>query len=68
MGCYRPRKFEKIDSVQVDARTVNDVKVSADGKISIISREGASNRRNGIVILDTTNPYDVKTLQSTQQI
>ena len=57
-----PGNLKKIDSVQVDARTVNDVKVSADGKISIISREGASNRRNGIVILDTTNPYDVKTL------
>lgn len=57
-----PANLKKIDSVQVDARTVNDVKVSADGKISIISREGASNRRNGIVILDTTNPYDVKTL------
>ena len=57
-----PANLKKIDSVQVDARTVNDVKVSADGKISIISREGASNRRNGIVILDTTNPYDVKIL------
>ena len=57
-----PGNLKKIDSVQVDARTVNDVKVSADGKISIISREGASNRRNGIVILDTTNPYDVKIL------
>ncbi len=57
-----PGNLKKIDSVQVDARTVNDVKVSADGKISILSREGASSRRNGIVILDTTNPYDVKTL------
>ena len=55
-----PSNLKKIDSVQVDARTVNDVKVSADGKISIISREGASNRRNGIVILDTTEPYNVK--------
>ena len=49
-----------IDTVTVDARTVNDVKVSEDGAICIISREGASSRKNGIVILDCTNPYDVK--------
>ena len=62
-----PGNLKKIDSVKVDARTVNDVKVSSDGKISIISREGASNRRNGIVILDTTNPYDVKILSEYTQ-
>ncbi|MDH5643410.1 MAG: Ig-like domain-containing protein, partial [Gemmatimonadota bacterium] len=50
------------DSVVVDARTVNDVKVSEDGRIAVISREGASNRRNGIVILDVTDAHDVKTL------
>ncbi len=49
-----------IDTVTVDARTVNDVKVSEDGSLCIISREGASSRKNGIVILDCTNPYDVK--------
>ena len=55
-----PSNILKIDSVQVDARTVNDVKVSEDGKIAIISREGASNRKNGIIIIDVTNPRDVK--------
>ena len=55
-----PSKIKKIDSVQVDARTVNDVKVSQDGKICVISREGASNRKNGIIIIDVTNPKDVK--------
>ena len=55
-----PANILKIDSVQVDARTVNDVKVSEDGKICIISREGASNRKNGIIIIDVSNPYDVK--------
>ncbi len=49
-----------IDTVTVDARTVNDVKVSADGTVCVISREGASNRRNGLVILDCTNPYEVQ--------
>ncbi|WP_420461756.1 hypothetical protein [Candidatus Palauibacter sp.] len=47
------------DSIVVDARTTNDVKVSEDGEICVISREGASNRRNGIVILDCQNPQDV---------
>ncbi|NQW03385.1 MAG: hypothetical protein HQ485_05100 [Acidobacteria bacterium] len=47
---------EKIGEVKVDARTVNDVKVSEDGRIAVISREGASNRRNGFVIIDVSNP------------
>ncbi len=44
-----------IDAIHVDARTVNDVKVSEDGRIAVISREGASNRRNGLVILDVSD-------------
>ena len=59
-----PANIVKIDSVQVDARTVNDVKVSEDGKICIISREGASNRKNGIVILDVTNPRQVEIIST----
>jgi hypothetical protein len=52
------------DSVVVDARTTNDVKVSEDGSVCVISREGASNRRNGIVILDCRNPYDIQILST----
>ena len=48
------------DSIVVDARTTNDVKVSEDGAVCVISREGASNRRNGIVILDCSNPRDIR--------
>ena len=55
-----PGNLKKIDSVQVDARTVNDVKVSQNGKICVISREGASNRKNGMILIDVTNPRDVK--------
>lgn len=55
-----PANLTKIDSVQVDARTVNDVKVSEDGRIAVISREGASNRRNGLVLYDVSDPHDVK--------
>ena len=51
-----PSNIFKTDSIQVDARTTNDVKASPDGRYGVISREGASNRRNGIVILDLANP------------
>lgn len=54
-----PAGIQLIDSVKVDARTVNDVKVSEDGKVAVISREGASNRKNGLVIIDVSNPRDV---------
>ena len=51
-----PANMERIATVNIDARTVNDVKVSADGRTCILSREGASNRKNGIVIVDVTDP------------
>lgn len=44
------------DSLQLDARTVNDVKVAPDGRYAALSREGASNRRNGVVVLDLADP------------
>lgn len=53
-----PGKIEKLHEVKVDARTVNDVKVSEAGDIAVISREGASDRRNGIVILGVGNPRE----------
>ena len=51
-----PSAMALIDTVRVDARTVNDVKVSEDAKFAVISREGASNRKNGLVILDVSDP------------
>ena len=48
-----------IDTITVDARTVNDVKISEDGRVGVITREGASNRKNGFVILDVSDPYNV---------
>jgi hypothetical protein len=50
-----PANIYQAATVRVDARTVNDVKVSEDGAICVISREGASNRRNGLVILDCSD-------------
>jgi hypothetical protein len=51
-----PTNPVRTDSIQVDARTVNDVKVSPDGRYAALSREGASSRRNGVVILDLADP------------
>ncbi len=50
----------KTDSVKVDARTINDVMISPDGRYGVLSREGASNRVNGVVILDLANPAHPK--------
>jgi hypothetical protein len=44
------------DSIEVDARVINSVKVSEDGKWLAATREGASNRRNGIVFFSLEDP------------
>ena len=44
------------DSMQLDARRINDVKIHPDNRIGILTREGASDRRNGFVILDLADP------------
>ena len=46
--------------MKVDARLVNDISTTADGKILVISREGASNRKNGIAFYDTSDPAHPK--------
>ena len=51
-----PTNIFKTDSIQVDARSVNDMKVSPDGRYATMTREGASDRRNGVVILDLADP------------
>jgi len=48
------------DVVKVDARLINDVSVTSDGKIGVLTREGASSRKNGIVFLDTSDPAHPK--------
>jgi hypothetical protein len=44
------------DSIQVDARRINDVMANPEEGFAIMTREGASNRVNGIVVLDITDP------------
>jgi hypothetical protein len=52
----KPAAPVKVDSVAFDARILNDVSVSADGTFGVLTREGASNRKNGIIVLDTSDP------------
>ena len=64
-----PANITPVDTVVVDARTVNDVKVSEDGTLCVIGREGASDRKNGIVLLDCTDPTDVSIItEYTEQL
>lgn len=55
-----PAKPVLTDSVVVDARVVNDVKVNPAATVAVITREGASNRKNGIVVLDLADPAHPK--------
>jgi hypothetical protein len=50
------------DSVVVDARVINDVMTTEDGKYGVLTREGASTRKNGIVILSFENPAHPKSI------
>ncbi len=44
------------DSVRVDARRINDVMANPEEGFAIMTREGAADRANGIVVLDITDP------------
>ncbi len=44
------------DSLQMDARRINDIKIHPNNRLGIATREGASDRRNGIVLLDLSTP------------
>jgi hypothetical protein len=59
--------IKKIDSIKADARTINDVTVSPDARYAVLSREGASNRVNGIVIVDLADPKHPKVASTFDQ-
>jgi len=44
------------DSVSFDGRRVNDVKINADASLAVVTSENAANRRNGITVLDLSDP------------
>ena len=49
-----------VDSMMTNARIVNDVMTTEDGKFGAFSREGASDRKNGIVIFEASDPCHPK--------
>jgi hypothetical protein len=46
----------KSDSLTLDARVVNDVKIRSDGTLGIITHEGSNDLLNGITLLDLSSP------------
>lgn len=46
------------DSIVVNARVINDIRVDREKgpNVAVLTREGASDRKNGIVILDVSRP------------
>ncbi|MGD0304875.1 MAG: Ig-like domain-containing protein [Candidatus Acidiferrales bacterium] len=55
-----PKNPKPLDSLKVDTRLINDVSTTADGKVGVLTREGASNRKNGIVLFDSSDPAHLK--------
>ena len=49
-----------VDSIVVNAREINDMMTTPDGNYMVLTREGADNRKNGIVIADTHDPLHPK--------
>jgi uncharacterized protein YjdB len=57
-----PASPKLLDTLKVDARLINDISTTPDEKIGVFTREGASNRKNGIVFLDTSDASHLKVL------
>jgi plastocyanin len=57
-----PANPKLLDTLKVDARLINDISTTPEEKIGVFTREGASNRKNGIVFLDTTDASHLKVL------
>jgi hypothetical protein len=55
-----PAKPAITDSVVVDARAINDLMTTEDGRFGVLTREGASTRKNGIVVLSFEDPAHPK--------
>lgn len=49
-----------VDSIVVNAREINDMMTTPDGNYMVLTREGAADRKNGIVIADTHDPLHPK--------
>ena len=49
-----------VDSVQANTRLINDLMTDETGKVMVFTREGASDRKNGIVIATLDDPLHPK--------
>jgi hypothetical protein len=57
-----PAKPTVTDSIVANTRRVNDVMSTPDGKVIVFTREGAADRKNGIVIASTEDPEHPKVI------
>jgi hypothetical protein len=57
-----PNQPRIVDSMVTNARLVNDVMTTEDGRYGVFSREGASDRKNGIVVFDAADPCHPKAI------
>jgi plastocyanin len=57
-----PSKPKELDSLKADARLINDISTTPDEKVGVFTREGASTRKNGIVLFDPSDPAHLKAL------
>ena len=57
-----PSKPKELDSLKADARLINDISTTPDEKVGVFTREGASTRKNGIVLFDASDPAHLKVL------
>jgi hypothetical protein len=51
-----------VDSIQANTRLVNDMMTTPDGSYMVFTREGAADRKNGIVVADTRDPLHPKAI------
>ena len=57
-----PAHPKLLDTLKVDARLINDISTTPDEKIGVFTREEASNRKNGIVFFDPSDPAHLKVI------
>jgi len=50
------------DSIVANTRRVNDIMTTPDGKFLVFTREGAADRKNGLVIADLSDPLHPKAI------
>lgn len=55
-----PSKPTVTDSIMANTRRVNDIMTTPDGRFLVFTREGASDRKNGIVIVSLEDPAHPK--------